>query len=79
LDREAVETTQTVLWSHSGTTPAPITGLGEAAYWLPSESRLLATDGVRLVSVVVAWHGARQARRLRLAAAMARTYLSGAR
>lgn len=79
LDREAVETTQTALWSHSRTTPSPINGLGEAAYWLPRDSRLIATDGARLISVAVAWPGVRRARRLGLATAMARTYLSGAR
>jgi hypothetical protein len=75
LDREAVETTQNVLWSHSRSVPRPVANLGRAAWWIPAKSRLLASDGQRLVSVVVTWRGSRPTRRLALAEALAHSYL----
>jgi hypothetical protein len=75
LEREAVETTQNVLWSHSRAVPRPVANLGQASWWIPADSRLLASDGQRLVSVAVTWPGSRPTRRLALAEALARSYL----
>lgn len=75
LDRLAVETTQNALWSHSRAVPRAIANLGQAAWWIPADSRLLAGGRQRLVSVTVTWRGARPIRRLAVAEALARTYL----
>ena len=75
LERAAVETTQNVLWSHSHGVPRPIAGLGEDAWWIPAESRLLASDGQRLVSVAVSWRGSRAGRLLALAKTVTHSYL----
>ncbi len=80
LDRQAVEYSQNVLWSHAGPAAYPQTvfGLGLAADWFPSERRLLATDGTRLVDVVATWPGASPRTEQALAEAVARSYLNPA-
>jgi hypothetical protein len=79
LDRQAVEYSQTVLWSHlgAGAYPRTVLDLGLAADWFPAERRLLATDGSQLVDVVVTWPGARASTEQALAEAVARPYLHG--
>ncbi len=77
LDRQTVEYSQNVLWSHlgAGAYPRTVAGLGLAADWFPAERRLLATDGSQLVDVVVTWPGARPGTEQALAEAVARPYL----
>jgi hypothetical protein len=80
LDREAVEYSQNVLWSHrAGAYPQTIAGLGLAADWFPADRRLLVTDGTRLVTITVTWPGAGAGAGppRRLAEALARGYLAG--
>lgn len=74
LDREAVETTQNVLWSHSSGVPRPVARLGTTAWWMPTQSRLLTSDGKRLIAVRVTWRPSRATRRLALAKALAVIY-----
>lgn len=78
LEREAVEYSQTVIWSHQGPAPYPQTvdGLGVAADWFPRERRMLASDGTRLVAVTVTWKNASQAQTRMLADALARGYVT---
>ena len=77
LDREQIETSQNVFWSHSSSRnlPEPVDGLGEAAFWFPTQARLAATDGTRLVSVVV--RGTPRSRRLALSKLVVRSVLGG--
>ena len=55
LDRQVVEYGQNVIWSHQGsrTYPRYIAHLSMEADWLPVPRELLATDGVRIVYVMV--------------------------
>jgi hypothetical protein len=75
LNRESVEATQNALWSGSHKLPTPISGLGEMAFWFPAESRLVATDGTRLVSVAVGGHVIAPSRRRALARRLTRVVL----
>ncbi len=75
LERTTVEAAQ--VFTPSRLTPAPeaVTGLGLEADWFPAYPQLMATDGIRLVTVAVNWPGVSQRRRQRLAEALTRTYL----
>jgi hypothetical protein len=55
MEREQVEFWQNVEWSHktARAAPRPITTLGLGGYWFPVQSRLLTTDGVRLITIKV--------------------------
>ena len=55
MEREQVEFWQNVEWSHktARASPRPVKHLGLDGYWFPLQSRLLTTDGVRLVMVKV--------------------------
>jgi hypothetical protein len=57
--------------------PAPVhvDGLGLDADWFPKEKQLETTDGRRLITVAVDWHGVPAKRQIALAKATARTYL----
>ena len=76
MEREQVEFWQNVEWSHktARAAPRPITTLGLGGYWFPVQSRLLTTDGVRLVTIKL--HSDLPPRAKQgIAVAMARTYL----
>jgi hypothetical protein len=77
LDREVVEFGQNVIWDHLGARayPGPISHLGLAADWFPSENQLLTTDGVRLITIIVSSLPADAGGGARVAASLARTYL----
>jgi hypothetical protein len=77
LERTAVEESQQFTASRMIAAPQTVSGLGLDAYWFPAETRLMTTDGARLITVSVVWHGARQARERALAEALARPYLRG--
>ena len=53
MEREQVEFWQNVEWSHKAAraAPRPMTSLGLGGYWFPLQSRLLTTDGVRLITI----------------------------
>jgi len=57
--------------------PAPVNvpGLGIVASWFPNDDWLKATDGLRLITATVDWHGAKQKREIALAQTMIRPYL----
>jgi hypothetical protein len=75
LERTAVEAAQ--VFGPKRLTPAPqaVTGLGLEADWFPAYPQLMATDGIRLITVSVSWRGATQSRERALAETLARTYL----
>ena len=78
LDKEVVEYGQTIIWSGQGSRPYPqyLAHLAMEADWLPVPRELLATDGVRIVSVTVArWPGASPASAERAAEKVVRLYL----
>jgi hypothetical protein len=77
LDREVVEYGQGVIWFHLGehAYPVNIPGLGLETDWFPAESKLLTTDGVRLVTVVVSTSPRRAGSGQTLATELARRYL----
>jgi hypothetical protein len=75
LERAAIEAAQMFTVSRMIAAPQAVTGLGIEADWFPAETQLMATDGIRLITVLVAWHRGARGRRRSLAEALARTYL----
>ncbi|MEA2302675.1 MAG: hypothetical protein QOE44_3210 [Solirubrobacteraceae bacterium] len=75
LERTVVEEAQTFAQTQGGAAPVQVPGLGLDADWLPGESRLVTTDGTRLVTIAVDWPGAARGRKVSLAAGIARTLL----
>lgn len=77
MEREQVEFWQNVEWSHKAAraAPRPITTLGLGGYWFPLQSRLLTTDGVRLVTVKVRAPSMGPSERKSAAIRLADTYL----
>jgi hypothetical protein len=75
LERTAIEAAQQFTASRMIAAPQAVTGLGIEADWFPAETQLMATDGIRLITVSVSWRGATQARDRALAEALTRTYL----
>ncbi len=75
LERTEVEASQ--VFTPTRLTPAPesISALGLEADWFPAYPQLMATDGIRLITVSVDWRTASQNRERTLAEAIARTYL----
>lgn len=75
LERTEVEASQ--IFTAKRVVPAPqaVPGLGIEADWFPVARQLMATDGIRLITLTVGWRGATQARRRALAEAVTRTYL----
>jgi hypothetical protein len=74
LERTVVEATQQF---SSAPLPMPvhIGGLGLDADWFPQPKQLETTDGRRLITVGVVWHGVPTKLRVALAKVIARTYL----
>jgi hypothetical protein len=79
LERTAVEASQSFTPKRLSPPPQAIPGLGLEADWFPAERQLLATDGIRLVTVSVSWQRATQARERALAKPVARTYLKSSK
>jgi hypothetical protein len=77
MEREQVEFWQNVEWSHKAarSAPRPITTLGLGGYWFPLQSRLLTTDGVRLITIKVRAPSASPAARKAKAVKLAQVYL----
>jgi hypothetical protein len=77
LEREVVEFGQNVDWTKvpPAAYPRTVRHLGLDANWFPLQSRLLTTDGVRLITIKV--HGASigPSERRRIAVDLARVYL----
>lgn len=59
--------------------PVHIDRLGLDADWLPGQQEVMASDGVRLITVATVWPGAATARRRALAEALTRPFLGPAR
>jgi hypothetical protein len=77
MEREQVEFWQNVEWSHKSarSAPRPIAHLGLGGYWFPLQSRLLTTDGVRLITVKVRAPSSGPSARKAAAVRLARPYL----
>jgi hypothetical protein len=77
MEREQVESWQNVEWSHktARAAPRPLTNLGLGGYWFPLQSRLLTTDGVRLVTIKVRAPSTGPSERKDEAVKLARVYL----
>jgi hypothetical protein len=77
MEREQVEFWQNVEWSHktARAAPRPVGHLGLGGYWFPVQSRLLTTDGVRLVTIKVRAPSTGPAERKDEAVKLAQVYL----
>jgi hypothetical protein len=77
MEREQVEFWQNVEWSHktARAAPRPVGHLGLGGYWFPVQSRLLTTDGVRLITIKVRSRSAGPSEQKAAAIRLARVYL----
>jgi hypothetical protein len=77
LEREVVEYGQNVEWTKvpASAFPRSIKGLGLDAHWFPLQSRLLTTDGVRLITIKLHAHSIGPTERKAIATRLARVYL----
>jgi hypothetical protein len=75
LERAIVEDGQQFASVPTNPPPQAIAHLGLDASWLPDQNKLITTEGVRLISVAVAWPGSTQGQQRALAVATARPYL----
>jgi hypothetical protein len=75
LERTIVEDGQQFGTERNFTPPQTVTKLGIDAAWLPDQSKLMTTDGNRLITVTVTWRRTPLRRQLALADATARRYL----
>jgi hypothetical protein len=77
LERTNVEQVQIFGPKRFVPAPVPVNNLGIEADWFPNRNWLMSTDGIRLITAEVRWPGATQARQIKLATALSRTYLKG--
>jgi hypothetical protein len=75
LERAAVEAGQRFSNTSVVAAPVSVAGLGLDAQWFPADAKLMTTDGARLITVVVSWPAANDARKRSLAESVARPYL----
>jgi hypothetical protein len=75
LERAIVEAGQQFGLVRGFTPPQAVAGLGLDASWFPDQSKLMTTDGTRLISATVLWPRAGQRRSRDLAVVAARHYL----
>ncbi len=78
LERTEVEASQVFTANRLYPAPTPVK-LGLEAWWFPANVQLMTTDGVRLITLTVDWHGVKQSQRRAFAIAVARTYLTSPR
>jgi hypothetical protein len=80
LEKEVVEYGQNVIWGHLGNRAYPVTvpHLGLDADWFPRDARLATSDGVRLITIVVASSPAHAGGGELIAEKLARVYLRAA-
>jgi hypothetical protein len=75
LERTAVEASQVFTPTRRSPAPQAVARLGLEADWFPAYPELMATDGIRLITVSVSWRGVTQRRQRTLAETLVRTYL----
>ncbi len=75
LERTAVEAGQQFTNQRMISAPVSVTGLGLDADWFPAERQLMSTDGKRLITVTVDWHGVPATRQRAIARAALAPYL----
>ena len=75
LERTQIEDAQQFGTQRLEALPTPVSALGIAAYWFPTERKVMATEGRRLISVFVAGPGIGPRRVRAEAIAVARDYL----
>lgn len=75
LERTAIEAAQVFTADRLIAAPVAVTGLGIEADWFPAENQLMATDGLKLITVTVDWRHSSLARQRAVAEAILRPYL----
>jgi len=75
LERTAVEAGQQFTAQRMIAAPVSVSGLGLDADWFPAQKQLMSTDGKRLITVTVDWHGVPAARKRAVARAALAPYL----
>jgi hypothetical protein len=79
LERAIVEESQQFATVRQVAAPQHVAHLGLDASWFPAEHQLLTADKKDLITVIVSWRHARQARQRALAKKVARAYLTPVR
>jgi hypothetical protein len=74
LERTAEEASQLFVPTRTVAPPQAI-NMGLAADWFPAREQLMATDGLKLITTTVSWHGVTQKHRLALAEAFTKPYI----
>jgi hypothetical protein len=75
LERTIVEAAQPFTPTRLSPAPQTVTGLGLEASWFPNRDQLMSTDGLKLITVTVAWPGAEARREIAVAKALSLPYL----
>jgi hypothetical protein len=75
LERTEIEASQVFVPTRQVAPPQAVMHLGLEAAWFPAREQLMATDGLRLLTVTVDWHGTTQAQRRSIAEVLTRPYL----
>ena len=75
LERTIVEAAQPFTPTRLSPAPQAVMHLGLEASWFPNRDQLMSTDGLKLLTVTVAWPGASPRREIALATALSRPYL----
>jgi hypothetical protein len=75
LERTIVEAAQPFTPTRLSPAPQAVMGLGLEASWFPNRDQLMSTDGLKLLTVTVAWPGASRNRQVAVATALSRPYL----
>lgn len=75
LERTIVEASQPFTPKRLSPAPQTVFGLGLEASWFPNRDQLMSTDGLKLITVAVAWPRAKLSREVAVATAISRPYL----
>jgi hypothetical protein len=75
LERTIVEASQPFTPQRLSPAPQAVTGLGLEASWFPNRDQLMSTDGLKIITVTVAWPGASVRREIAVATVLSRPYL----
>ncbi|HYB31417.1 MAG TPA: hypothetical protein VEF89_32815 [Solirubrobacteraceae bacterium] len=75
LERTIEEAAQPFTPTRLSPAPQAVNGLGLVASWFPNRNQLMSTDGLKIITVTVAWPGAGTGREIAVATAISRPYL----
>jgi hypothetical protein len=75
LERTIEEAAQPFGPTRLSPAPQAVNGVGLVASWFPNRDQLMSTDGLKIITITVAWPGASVGREIAVASAISRPYL----